>query len=52
MDQFGTARRPQSSGLAEMARVHSNEKATMIFDNQCEVKNDPDRDERQALGIA
>jgi len=30
----------------------ASENATMIFDDQCEAKDDPDGQERQALGIA
>jgi para-nitrobenzyl esterase len=43
---------PNHPGLPEWPAFNSSDKATMIFDNQSEAKNDPDRDERQALGIA
>jgi para-nitrobenzyl esterase len=42
---------PNHSGLPKWMAFTASEKATMIFDNQCELKNDPDRDERQALGM-
>jgi para-nitrobenzyl esterase len=42
---------PNHSGLPKWPAFTSTDKATMIFDTPCEAKNDPDRDERRALGI-
>jgi len=43
---------PNHPGLPKWPAFTANEKAVMIFDNKCEAKNDPDHDERQALGLA
>ena len=43
---------PNHTGLPQWAAFTAANKAVMIFDNRCEAKNDPDHDERQALGIA
>jgi len=43
---------PNHPGLPKWPAFTSSEKAVMIFDTKCEAKNDPDHDERQALGLA
>jgi para-nitrobenzyl esterase len=43
---------PNHPGLPQWPAFTARAKAVMIFDNKCEAKNDPDRDERQALGLA
>jgi para-nitrobenzyl esterase len=43
---------PNHAGLPRWPAFTATEKAVMIFDNTCEAKNDPDRDERQALGLS
>lgn len=40
---------PNHSGLPKWPAFTPDKGQVMIFDNRCEVKNDPDRDERQAL---
>jgi para-nitrobenzyl esterase len=42
---------PNHPGLPRWPAFTSEDKATMIFDRPCEAKNDPDRDERRALGM-
>jgi para-nitrobenzyl esterase len=42
---------PNHPGLPKWPAFTANEKAVMIFDTKCEAKNDPDHDERQALGL-
>ncbi|HXX20271.1 MAG TPA: carboxylesterase/lipase family protein [Candidatus Acidoferrum sp.] len=43
---------PNHPGLPKWPAFTASDKAVMIFDNICEAKNDPDRDERKALGLA
>ena len=43
---------PNHAGLPKWPVFTASENATMIFDDQCEAKDDPDGQERQALGIA
>jgi len=43
---------PNHPGLPKWPAFTAADKAVMIFDNTCEAKNDPDREERQVLGIA
>ena len=40
---------PNHSGLPKWPVFSAEQVPTMILDNQCELKNDPDRDERQIL---
>lgn len=42
---------PNHPGLPKWPPFTAGEKAVMIFDDQCQVKNDPDREEREALGL-
>jgi para-nitrobenzyl esterase len=42
---------PNHPGLPKWPAFTSGEKAVMIFDDECQAKNDPDREEREALGI-
>ncbi|MGC2330073.1 MAG: carboxylesterase/lipase family protein [Candidatus Acidiferrales bacterium] len=42
---------PNHAGLPKWPAFTAGEKAVMIFDNECQAKNDPDREERQALGL-
>jgi para-nitrobenzyl esterase len=43
---------PNHAGLPKWDAFTSSNKATMIFDNLCEAKNNPDGAEREALGLA
>jgi para-nitrobenzyl esterase len=43
---------PNHPGLPKWPAFTEADKATMIFDTTCEAKNDPDREERAALGIS
>jgi para-nitrobenzyl esterase len=43
---------PNHPGLPKWPAFTATDKAVMIFDNRSEAKNDPDRDERQALGLS
>ncbi|HXX18873.1 MAG TPA: carboxylesterase/lipase family protein [Candidatus Acidoferrum sp.] len=49
---FGRCGDPNHPGLPKWPAFTASDRAVMIFDNICEAKNDPDRDERQALGLA
>jgi para-nitrobenzyl esterase len=40
---------PNHTGLPKWPVFTADKGATMIFDNKCEVKNDPDREERRVL---
>jgi len=42
---------PNHPGLPQWPAFASDQETVMIFDNTCEVKNAPDRAERQALGL-
>ena len=46
---FARSGDPNHAGLPKWAAFRPEQGACMIFDNRCEVKNDPDRAERQAL---
>jgi para-nitrobenzyl esterase len=41
---------PNHAGLPAWPRFDAKERATMIFDTDCRVVNDPDRTERLAMG--
>ena len=43
---------PNHPGLPKWPAFTASDKTVMIFDNTCEAKNDPDAEERRALGIA
>jgi para-nitrobenzyl esterase len=47
--QFARSGDPNHSGLPRWPAVTAQTVPTMIFDNRCEVKNDPDAEERKAL---
>lgn len=47
--QFMKTGHPNGPGLPEWPKYTSTHGQTMIFDNICEAKNDPDRDARKAL---
>lgn len=47
--QFMKTGNPNGGGLPEWPRYTSENGETMIFDDICEVKNDPDREARKAL---
>ena len=40
---------PGHAGLPSWPAVTSSERATMIFDNECQVINDPFGDQRRAM---
>jgi len=48
---FAHTGRPSTSGLKWPAYTAS-QRATMIFDNRCEVVNDPDKKERLAIELS
>jgi para-nitrobenzyl esterase len=41
---------PNHSGLPRWPAVSAGTLPTMIFDTRCEVRNDPDKEQRAALG--
>ena len=47
--QFMKTGDPNGGGLPEWPRYSADQGQTMIFDNICEAKNDPDREARKAL---
>jgi para-nitrobenzyl esterase len=47
--QFMKTGDPNGAGLPEWPRYSAAQGQTMIFDNICQAKNDPDREARQAL---
>jgi para-nitrobenzyl esterase len=49
---FARAGDPNHAGLPKWTAFASPDKTVMIFADKCEAKNDPDRAERQALGLA
>jgi para-nitrobenzyl esterase len=42
---------PNHPGLPKWPAFTASEKPVMIFDDECQVKDDPDHDEREALGL-
>jgi para-nitrobenzyl esterase len=46
---FARTGNPNHKGLPVWPRFNTNDRATMIFDNQCKVVNDPHGEERQAI---
>jgi para-nitrobenzyl esterase len=47
--QFARTGNPNHSGLPRWPSVSAQTLPTMIFDTRCEVRNDPDAEERKAL---
>jgi para-nitrobenzyl esterase len=47
--QFARTGNPNHSGLPRWPAVSAQTLPTMVFDSRCEVKNDPDADERRVL---
>ena len=47
--QFMKTGEPNGANLPEWPKYTAGQGQTMIFDNTCEAKNDPDRDARKAL---
>ena len=43
---------PNHPGLPKWPAFTADKGATMIFDNKCEVKNDPDGPERRTVTMA
>jgi para-nitrobenzyl esterase len=43
---------PNHPGLPKWPAFMADKGATMIFDNKCEVKNDPDGQERRTVTMA
>jgi para-nitrobenzyl esterase len=48
--QFARTGNPNHSGLPRWPAVSASTLPTMIFDTHCEVKDDPDKEQRAALG--
>jgi len=48
--QFARTGNPNHSGLPRWPAVSASALPTMIFDTRCEVKDDPDANERKSLG--
>jgi para-nitrobenzyl esterase len=48
--QFARTGNPNHSGLPRWPAVSASALPTMIFDTRCEVRHDPDADERKTLG--
>ena len=46
---FALNGKPDSKGLPHGPPYAPDERATMIFDNECRVVNDPDREEHRAI---
>ena len=49
--QFMKTGDPNGNGLPKWPKYSEEAGETMIFDNECEAKNDPDRDARKALPV-
>jgi para-nitrobenzyl esterase len=47
---FARGGNPNHKGLPDWPVFNATRRATMIFDNQCKVVNDPHGEERLALG--
>jgi len=47
--QFMKTGDPNGAGLPEWPKYSATQGATMVFDDTCEAKNDPDREARKAL---
>jgi para-nitrobenzyl esterase len=50
--QFMKTGNPNGAGLPEWPKYTAAQGETMIFDDTCEAKNDPDRDARKALPVS
>jgi para-nitrobenzyl esterase len=48
--QFMKTGNPEGVGLPEWPKYTSATGETIILDDKCEVKNDPDREARKSLG--
>jgi para-nitrobenzyl esterase len=48
--QFMKTGNPKGAGISEWPKYTSENGETMILDDKCEVKNDPDREARKTLG--
>lgn len=48
--QFARTGNPNHSGLPRWPAVTASALPTMIFDTRCEVRDDPDKEERASLG--
>ncbi len=49
--QFMKTGDPNGAGLPEWPKYSASQGETMIFDDRCEAKNDPDREARKALPV-
>ena len=49
--QFMKTDNPNGAGLPEWPKYSAANGETMVFDDACEAKNDPDREARKALPI-
>ena len=47
---FAHSGNPNHKGLPKWPRFSTEERATMVFDKECKVANDPHGEERKALG--
>jgi para-nitrobenzyl esterase len=48
---FSTHGQPESSGLARLGSSDTNKRATMIFDAECKLVNDPHGEEQRLLAL-
>lgn len=49
---FARTGNPNHEGLPEWPAYDAGAKPTMVFNNECEVRNDPNKEEREALASA
>jgi len=48
---FARTGNPNHKGIPIWPAYNANERATMLFDNDCKMLNDPDREERLAVRL-